>query len=1160
MPIPRDRNLEFRVRIWDDDDEPVDVTNFVRSARWGLGDVSAVGTGALGVDATVATASVTLLRDESLVELFRDYARIVIEARVTPSGSTPGSLETVFDGFLGDGFRWAGSNIELTARDPAKLLQDTQVDSITTFGSEEGTAAEVVIQQLMTHHLGGNAPTLYCPVSPVALVGPFIPRDQSVWDAIQGIVARFGWYLGYLRADGQYRLTLLEPPRDGPTTTLSIDWADMFSEDLTWSTRDVRNSVTIEYFDTAADEVARYSAEDAWSIANVTGGVRKHSHIVLARDSGVNTAAEAERLADAFLADLSRVLANTQIELPFNPSVQLFTGLTVLNPARSASSASYAVNSVEHRITIPQTGGNASFRTVALAAGHVIGGKRKWLDREPRPGSPGDTGSHTTQLFAPTLAVGAAAPGITILIAELSPDAAGVEVHVSSTPGFTPGEGSFVGRGQSGAWVLSTLTPGTTYYVRAREFDDRSGTGPWSAEVSAAAGSVGTAELDPSVSADLAYAVIQAQVVEAREAAWDATTTTVTDSAAFWDAAAAQLDGTLEAGTVTSSTSVSVTQTGKDWPALGVMPGDQLRIVGGNGAGQVRVVEAASGGTITVSEAFDPAPAAGSNFEVGRTTVVTARAETALHDLTVSEVGRVELDLQGDALDSNYNAVRESAELASRAVQRQDNHLLLTGILDNVTSSTIEDSNGNFVANGILPGDVIVMMDGDAAGIQMDVAAVSAFALTIAQAWPMGRVPSMGDSYVVGRPQSVSTSYSEQTAEGFTNIVTKLNSDADASGQFTAIEQLATGISIIAGQLDSIESGYALEPMTTVNGEAMQTVDGVTMTTSVVQGLAAVFTAIALNQNQIDLVANQSASNFAQIQVNSNAILQRVTTGAFNSTISQLSDEIDLKVNANGVISAINVSPESIRLDSNRIHLSGDTTVDGSFTVGGPGASVEIDDGAITTDKLTAGEIDISRNDRATGRINAKDTSNNTQAAFGDITDLPGVPSLGAARKYGMWVRRGTGLIIPGEYYEANTYYYNHVFTATTGLSSATDYIELAPGGNYTGHPGTAGEPPNAWVRVSCSAPSYYPDPPSRPAGAWRFGVLGVRIQYRTRPTSSSAWGSWTQYVGPFETLASHQSELRVRVPVQYVGDTVPVTHLRVRAMVNILVERAYKE
>src|SRR5690554_6707181 len=122
MPIPRDRSLEFRVRIWDDDDEPVDVTSFVRSARWGLGDVSAVGTGALGVDATVATASVTLLRDESLVELFRDYARIVIEARVTPSGSAPGSLETVFDGFLGDGFRWTGSNIELTARDPAKLL------------------------------------------------------------------------------------------------------------------------------------------------------------------------------------------------------------------------------------------------------------------------------------------------------------------------------------------------------------------------------------------------------------------------------------------------------------------------------------------------------------------------------------------------------------------------------------------------------------------------------------------------------------------------------------------------------------------------------------------------------------------------------------------------------------------------------------------------------------------------------------------------------------------------------------------------------------------------------------------------------------------------------------------------------------------------------
>ncbi len=52
-----------------------------------------------------------------------------------------------------------------------------------------------------------------------------------------------------------------------------------------------------------------------------------------------------------------------------------------------------------------------------------------------------------------------------------------------------------------------------------------------------------------------------------------------------------------------------------------------------------------------------------------------------------------------------------------------------------------------------------------------------------------------------------------------------------------------------------------------------------------------------------------------------------------SSAITQLSNEISLKVSANGVISAINLSPEAISISAEKINLNGITNMNGLANV-----------------------------------------------------------------------------------------------------------------------------------------------------------------------------------------------------------------------------------
>lgn len=111
-------------------------------------------------------------------------------------------------------------------------------------------------------------------------------------------------------------------------------------------------------------------------------------------------------------------------------------------------------------------------------------------------------------------------------------------------------------------------------------------------------------------------------------------------------------------------------------------------------------------------------------------------------------------------------------------------------------------------------------------------------------------------------------------------------------------------------------------------------------------------------------VQDRTTELSSQIKQNADSITSVVTNlsdteKAKNnySAIAQLNDDIALRVAKDDVINQINISKESILIDGNKTHITGDTKIDKNVIVGGMIAA-----GSITADKLSAETIALSNN------------------------------------------------------------------------------------------------------------------------------------------------------------------------------------------------------
>lgn len=204
---------------------------------------------------------------------------------------------------------------------------------------------------------------------------------------------------------------------------------------------------------------------------------------------------------------------------------------------------------------------------------------------------------------------------------------------------------------------------------------------------------------------------------------------------------------------------------------------------------------------------------------------------------------------------------------------------------------------------------------------------------------------------------------------GLTSTNTTLSNNMnDVANKFASVN---ASISNIGSDMANMES--ALRTDINANTASITTVAGnlKTLETSHGQLIQANTTAINQNAESITTVAQRVTLAEGNIQQNSSAITQNADSITAVVTelgkdpsecsygaITALQDAVELRVMKDGIITAINVSPEIITIDGKFIHITGTTLIDNNVIVGGNIASNSITSAHIQTNAITADKID----------------------------------------------------------------------------------------------------------------------------------------------------------------------------------------------------------
>lgn len=109
----------------------------------------------------------------------------------------------------------------------------------------------------------------------------------------------------------------------------------------------------------------------------------------------------------------------------------------------------------------------------------------------------------------------------------------------------------------------------------------------------------------------------------------------------------------------------------------------------------------------------------------------------------------------------------------------------------------------------------------------------------------------------------------------------------------------------------------------------------------------------AINESTASAISKNSSSISAVVTE-----LGKDPSECSYGAITALQDAVELRVMKDGIITAINVSPETITIDGKFIHITGTTIIDNNVIVGGNIASNSITSAHIRANAITASKID----------------------------------------------------------------------------------------------------------------------------------------------------------------------------------------------------------
>jgi len=317
---------------------------------------------------------------------------VVWEVAVTDQVTAPGSGDWIekFRGTVWD-IDATNNNMVVTCQGQAGRLNERLTLAGQTIAA--GTGLEDAIQAVLDGPTPSLGVTLEVPVTPDASLDQTLEvTHQSVLRAALDLAGSIGWVARYWwsESDGEFRFTLMEPPRDKTVA----DWSTSASRyiavpEFRRSKADVRNSVIVFYgaVDGSGDQ-AFVTAEDEDSIDEfglLESVFREGS------DSPLQTQAQAQAFADAFISDMAWPDITHSITDFDLPNIELWDLIELAaNDVHYNTTQSYAVQSI--RREFPAMG--VARITLGLR-GKPSAGVGTWRRRmvvAPQQGPPGGQG------------------------------------------------------------------------------------------------------------------------------------------------------------------------------------------------------------------------------------------------------------------------------------------------------------------------------------------------------------------------------------------------------------------------------------------------------------------------------------------------------------------------------------------------------------------------------------------------------------------------------------------------------------------------------------------------------------------------------------------------------------------------------------------------
>ncbi|HEX5750028.1 MAG TPA: hypothetical protein VFZ09_27610 [Archangium sp.] len=389
--------------------------------------------------------------------------------------------------------------ITFTGRDLSSALQDVWTDEEKVYGSDGGVPLETVCNAILTDaQLSDFA--LYTPVASAQALGKYKQDYEPCMDALSKLAVGRGWEVRWkLRPDtGDWGLWLWGPDRTATAPVWTYTASDyQYLGELRMGLEDVRTAVEVVYPDAsdldAAGQPKRKTVrrESATALARfgwlTSGGTRLHRLMRVTEGASTNlrTAAEAGRLADLALADLSTMDAGATVEVGFHPALEL-ADLVALTPNGVNFNAEQrlAVRQVTHSLS------STSAKTTLRLLGKPSLGPAAWLSMESRagiaPGAPFTGPAAPSGLGVTNSVTGAVLSFTAPNITSGGPRAEEYELHVYDTPGAALSSATRREVSNSTCFDVTGLTAGATKYARVRSRDRKGNVGPASEEVTLA--------------------------------------------------------------------------------------------------------------------------------------------------------------------------------------------------------------------------------------------------------------------------------------------------------------------------------------------------------------------------------------------------------------------------------------------------------------------------------------------------------------------------------------------------------------------------------------------------------------------------------------------------------------------------------------------------